>query len=66
MLVHGWPDAARSWDRVRDALAGDGYRVLIPDLRGHGSTRFRADEAVLDGSAEALARDVLDLADGSV
>lgn len=35
-LVHGYMDAAATWDRVAPALAGDGLRVLAPDMRGFG------------------------------
>ncbi len=64
ILVHGWPDAARGWARLVRALVGAGYRALIPDLRGSGATRFLDPAAVRDGSAVALAQDVVDLADG--
>ncbi|WP_188940716.1 alpha/beta fold hydrolase [Nakamurella endophytica] len=63
VLVHGWPDAARGWGPVRDGLLADGYRVVVPDLRGCGDTEFLDAGTVRDGSADALARDVLDLAD---
>src|SRR5262249_28955082 len=36
-LLHGYMDAAGTWDRVAPALADDGFRVLAPDLRGFGS-----------------------------
>lgn len=36
VLVHGYMDAAGTWDRVAPALAADGYRVLAPDMRGFG------------------------------
>ncbi|MBI2756320.1 MAG: alpha/beta hydrolase [Chloroflexi bacterium] len=38
VLVHGITSNARSWARVAEALVGRGYRVLAPDLRGHGRT----------------------------
>ncbi len=37
MLLHGFMDVASSWDEVADVLAGAGYRVLAPDLRGFGA-----------------------------
>jgi pimeloyl-ACP methyl ester carboxylesterase len=64
ILVHGWPDAARGWDRLRDGLATASWRVIVPDLRGHGETRFLDRARVRDGSGVALAQDVVDLADG--
>lgn len=64
VLVHGWPDAARGWAGVRAGLLADGHRVIVPDLRGCGATRFLNEDTVRDGSAAALCQDVLDLADG--
>ena len=63
ILVHGWPDTARGWRRVADGLAQAGWRVITPDLRGTGSTRFLSADTVRDGEAVALAQDTLDLAD---
>jgi pimeloyl-ACP methyl ester carboxylesterase len=64
MLVHGWPDAARGWDSVRTGLLDAGLRVIVPSLRGSGRTQFVDDAIVRDGTACALAQDVLELADG--
>jgi pimeloyl-ACP methyl ester carboxylesterase len=63
VLVHGWPDAACGWNAVRAGLLEAGRRVIVPSLRGSGRTRFIDDDAVRDGTAPALAQDVLDLAD---
>jgi pimeloyl-ACP methyl ester carboxylesterase len=63
ILVHGWPDAARGWDVLREGLVTAGWRVIVPDLRGHGATRFLETTRVRDGSGVALAQDVVDLAD---
>ena len=38
LLLHGFPDLAYCWRRVMPALAGAGYRVVAPDLRGYGRT----------------------------
>jgi pimeloyl-ACP methyl ester carboxylesterase len=64
VLLHGFPDDVRAWDEVVPALAKDGYRVLVPYLRGYGPTRFR--DAALPRMAEqaAIGQDLLDLADG--
>ena len=62
LLVHGFPDDARTWDRVAPALAGAGYRTLAPFVRGFGPTRF-APGAERTGETAALARDVLAFAD---
>ncbi|HSK98147.1 MAG TPA: alpha/beta fold hydrolase, partial [Euzebyales bacterium] len=37
LLLHGLSSAASTWWRIADALAGAGYRVTAPDLRGHGN-----------------------------
>jgi pimeloyl-ACP methyl ester carboxylesterase len=58
ILVHGGMDHARSWDRVAEAFLDD-YRVLAPDLRGHGDSNwapgamYNIAEYVLDLSALA-------------
>src|ERR1700753_2805512 len=38
LLLHGFPDLAYCWRRVMPALAGAGYHVVAPDLRGYGRT----------------------------
>ncbi len=35
VLFHGFPDTASTWDRIADALVADGYRVIVPHLRGY-------------------------------
>jgi pimeloyl-ACP methyl ester carboxylesterase len=64
ILAHGWPDAARGWREVAARLVGSGWRVLLPDNRGSGDTAFRSADTCRDGSAVALAQDLIDLADG--
>ncbi|WP_163553402.1 alpha/beta fold hydrolase [Candidatus Frankia alpina] len=63
LLLHGWPDAARGWRGVQAGLNGQGWRTIVPDLRGSGATRFRHPGTPRDGQAVALAQDALDLAD---
>lgn len=63
ILLHGWPDDVRTWDRIAPGLAKAGYRVLVPWLRGFGPTRFRDPAAMRSGQLAALGRDLLDLAD---
>lgn len=63
MLLHGWPDAARAWTPVANALNAAGYRTIVPELRGSGHTRFLRADTVRDGSAVAIAQDAIDLAD---
>ncbi len=63
MLLHGWPDDARSWDRMLPMLHAAGLRTIVPFLRGFGPTRFRDASAMRSGQPTALGRDVLQLAD---
>ena len=60
ILVHGWPDSPRTWDRVLPVLHAAGLRTIVPWLRGFGPTRFRSDETPRTGQIVALARDLLD------
>jgi pimeloyl-ACP methyl ester carboxylesterase len=62
ILLHGFPDDVRAWDEVVEPLAGRGYRVVVPYLRGHGTTRFR-DPAARMAEQAAIGQDVIDLAD---
>ena len=63
LLLHGFPDDARTWDALiaRPALAR--ARTIVPFLRGYGPTRFRDAAAPRIAPAHALARDVVDLLD---
>jgi pimeloyl-ACP methyl ester carboxylesterase len=63
ILLHGFPQDGRCWDRVGAALARDGYRVLAPDLRGYSPGARPAARSAYR-TAE-LARDVLALADSA-
>ena len=63
MLLHGWPDDARTWDALLPALHGAGYRTIVPFLRGCGPTRFHDGTAMRSGEITALTQDILDLAD---
>ena len=63
ILLHGWPDDARTWDRVRPALHGAGLRTYVPWLRGYGGTRFRDAGTMRSGQLAALGQDVLDFAE---
>jgi pimeloyl-ACP methyl ester carboxylesterase len=58
LLVHGFPDTAHTWDHVRPALAGAGYRAVSPFTRGYAPTEVPAGE---DYGADTLGRDVLAL-----
>jgi pimeloyl-ACP methyl ester carboxylesterase len=63
ILLHGWPYDIHSYVDVAPALASAGYRVIVPYLRGYGSTRFLAGDTVRNGQPAALAGDVVDLMD---
>ena len=38
ILLHGWPDSGRLWRHQVPALAAAGFQVIVPDLRGYGSS----------------------------
>lgn len=59
ILLHGFPDTAHTWDAVAPRLAGAGYRVVTPFLRGYAPSGIPP----MDTTVEALGRDVLGLAD---
>ena len=63
VLLHGWPYDIHSYAEVAPALGGAGYRVVVPHLRGYGTTRFLSDDTVRNGQQAALAVDVIDLMD---
>ena len=63
ILLHGWPYDIQSFAEVVPTLISAGYRVIVPYLRGYGSTRFRSSEAFRNGQPSALAMDVIDLMD---
>lgn len=63
ILLHGWPYDIHSYLDVAPALAAQGYRVLVPYLRGYGPTRFRSEGTVRTGQQAALAQDAVDFMD---
>ena len=63
LLLHGWPYDFHSFVGVTPILASAGYRVIVPYLRGYGSTRFLSDETFRNGQPSALAVDVIALMD---
>lgn len=62
ILLHGFPDDARTWDAVVAPLTADGRRVLVPYLRGYGPTRLRANVPRMAQQA-AIGQDLLDFID---
>jgi len=63
ILLHGWPYDIHSFVDVAPLLASAGYRVIVPYLRGYGSTLFLSGETVRNGQPSALALDVIALMD---
>ena len=63
VLLHGWPYDIHSYVDVAPLLTAAGYRVIVPYLRGYGTTRFRASETFRNGQQAALAADVVALMD---
>ena len=58
ILLHGWPYDIYSYVDVAPLLASAGYRVLVPYLRGYGTTRFLSSETVRNGQPSAVAVDI--------
>jgi pimeloyl-ACP methyl ester carboxylesterase len=62
-LLHGWPYDIHTYADVAPLLAAAGYRVIVPYLRGHGSTRFVSEGTVRNGQQAAIAADIVALMD---
>ena len=63
ILLHGWPYDIHSYAEVTPLLAAAGYRVIVPYLRGYGTTRFLSDATVRNGQQSVLGVDVIALMD---
>jgi pimeloyl-ACP methyl ester carboxylesterase len=63
ILLHGWPYDIRAYKEVSALLAVKGYRVIVPYLRGHGTTRFISRETKRNAQQSALAADIIALMD---
>src|SRR6201991_2161986 len=63
ILLHGWPYDIYSYVDVAPILAAAGYRVIVPYLRGYGSTRFLSPDTPRNAQQAALAADVIALMD---
>jgi pimeloyl-ACP methyl ester carboxylesterase len=59
ILLHGWPYDIHSYVDVTPLLAARGYRVLVPYLRGYGSTQFLSADTVRNGQQAAIAQDIV-------
>ena len=63
ILLHGWPYDIHSYADVTPPLASAGYRVIVPYLRGYGTTRFLAGATPRNGQQSVLGVDVIALMD---
>jgi pimeloyl-ACP methyl ester carboxylesterase len=63
ILLHGWPYDIHTYVDVAPLLAAKGYRVIVPYLRGYGTTRFLSSETFRNGQPSAVAVDVIALMD---
>jgi pimeloyl-ACP methyl ester carboxylesterase len=63
ILLHGWPYDIHSYVEVTPFLVSAGYRVIIPYLRGYGTTRFLSDKTMRNGQQSVFAVDTIALMD---
>jgi pimeloyl-ACP methyl ester carboxylesterase len=63
ILLHGWPYDIHTYVDVAPLLASAGYRVIVPYLRGYGTTRFLSGATVRNGQPSAVAADIIALMD---
>jgi pimeloyl-ACP methyl ester carboxylesterase len=63
VLLHGFPYDVREFDELRDRIAGERRRVLVPYLRGFGPTHYRSAAVFRSGQQAALGKDLIDLLD---
>ena len=63
LLLHGWPYDIHSYVDVAPLLAAKGYRVIVPYLRGYGTTKFLSADTVRNGQQSAVAVDAIALMD---
>jgi len=63
ILLHGWPYDIHAFVDVAPILASAGYRVIIPHVRGYGTTTFLSDATFRNGQPSALAADTIALMD---
>jgi len=63
LLLHGWPYDIYSFVDVAPLLASAGYRVIVPYLRGYGTTRFLSNDTFRNAQQAAVALDIIALMD---
>ena len=63
LLLHGWPYDIHSYAEVAPMLADAGHRVIVPHLRGYGTTTFRSATSLRNGQQSVFALDAIALLD---
>ncbi|MFP3465186.1 alpha/beta fold hydrolase [Leifsonia sp. SIMBA_070] len=63
LLLHGWPYDVHSFDQVVPLLVDAGHRVIVPYLRGYGTTTFRDPDTLRNGQQSVIALDAIALLD---
>ena len=63
ILLHGWPYDIHTFVDVAPLLASAGYRVIVPYLRGYGTTRFLSSDTLRNGQQSVIAVDIIALMD---
>ena len=63
LLLHGWPYSLRCFDEVVGPLTEGGLRVIVPELRGFGETKYRDPSVMRTAQHSALGKDIIDLMD---
>jgi pimeloyl-ACP methyl ester carboxylesterase len=63
ICMHGWPYDIHSYVEVAPLLAGQGYRVIVPYFRGHGTTTFLSSSTPRTAQQSAVALDIIALMD---
>jgi pimeloyl-ACP methyl ester carboxylesterase len=63
VLLHGWPYDIHSYEDVVPGLVSRGYHVIVPYLRGYGTTHFLSDDTLRNGQQSVIAVDIINLMD---
>ena len=63
ILLHGWPYDIHTYVEVTPLLGAKGYRVIVPYLRGYGTTRFLSSDTTRNGQQSVIAVDIISFMD---
>jgi pimeloyl-ACP methyl ester carboxylesterase len=63
ILLHGWPYDIHSFVEVAPLLAAKGYHVVVPYLRGYGTTSFLSSATFRNAQQSAVGLDIIALMD---